>query len=1092
MVVNHSANSTRCFVLLLAWHLIAGVNVQGAQPSPENLSNAPRARMVATPVDIAAFARVVTSEPKRMKGTTASRVEEMPAEDVFLETEVQPAADGSYAVAVTADGLSCIGLGWREMRFLRRLELHWGDTTPAASADAVQLQYWVGESPWQGQWKPLVAKRESSRHVWSWQVADKDQPAGTYRVRWVFAPSRQPIILKRISAFGRSLWTTAEVRAELQQPAADKTLQVVVTNGNLLGPAGQHGARACSWDVSRPLELRICYSKPQPERGKSDRTVLRFELSEQPLSVAVEDVVAHGSVYVPSAGLFVTLAPPQITLAQYLQQIAGRKTVLEEVRGRPDQTFAQAMAKNHTAKQNCDPMMLSLACDNRKFIAHRDGSVSFRLYNAPDGHYRVIVVPTGADPTTLKCCQVHPQLAVAGKTLKDYEKTTRRLDGGWLPMPLTSVTEAGVEYRQRTFVAPVDDAPPAGSPDWLRERAACVIQYTLSNSQAKKIDASLVLGFFENAKQKKYADLTRTDRGAIAVVGGQVLAVAQSDGAKPLGVKVAAGRIRLAGSLPPGGTARCTVLLPAWKATVKDLGPLVAKTDWARKTEDYWKRLMAPAMQVELPDALLSDVIRASQVHCMLAARCEQRGTRVAPWVASDRYKFAIDSEGHAVVRGMDMMGHQDFARRGLDFFARRVSPEGYLTTGYVLIGTGEDLWTVAEHFHRTGDRAWLKRIAPRLVRTCKWIVAERAKTKRFDARGEKVPEYGLMPPGVSADWNRFAYRFFNDTQYCHGLASIARALAQIGHPDGPELLLHAKQYREDLLRAYWWMQARCPVVPLGNGVWVPNHPAMVDTFGNVEDMIPPGEDAKRTWIYSVEVGAHHLAANGLLDPRCREVGRMMDYLEDYQFLRQGWPQDEDYCEDCNRKDIFNLGGFAKNQPYYARNAEIYALRDDVKPFLRSYFNALSSSLNNEVLSLWECPHGIAAWNKTHETGWFLCQTAMMFAMDRSGQLRLAPLVTDRWMQDGMKVEVRNAPTRFGPVSYAITSHVADGRIEAVIDPPRRSAPKRIVLRLRHPDGKPIRSVTVNGRPHDDFDRQREEITLPAATARLAVSVKYE
>ena len=64
----------------------------------------------------------------------------------------------------------------------------------------------------------------------------------------------------------------------------------------------------------------------------------------------------------------------------------------------------------------------------------------------------------------------------------------------------------------------------------------------------------------------------------------------------------------------------------------------------------------------------------------------------------------------------------------------------------------------------------------------------------------------------------------------------------------------------------------------------------------------------------------------------------MMDYLEDHQFLRSGW---FDYPEERNRKDVFNLGGFSKVQPYYSRNAEIYALRDDVKPFLRSYFNAV-------------------------------------------------------------------------------------------------------------------------------------------------------
>lgn len=102
--------------------------------------------------------------------------------------------------------------------------------------------------------------------------------------------------------------------------------------------------------------------------------------------------------------------------------------------------------------------------------------------------------------------------------------------------------------------------------------------------------------------------------------------------------------------------------------------------------------------------------------------------------------------------------------------------------------------------------------------------------------------------------------------------------------------------------------------------------------------------------------------------------------LEDVQFLREGW---FDYPAAENAQDWFNLGGFAKVQPYYARNAEIDAARDDVKPFLRSYFNSLASLLNTEVLTLWEHFRHSGAWDKTHETGYFLHQTRLMLVQER-------------------------------------------------------------------------------------------------------------
>ena len=193
---------------------------------------------------------------------------------------------------------------------------------------------------------------------------------------------------------------------------------------------------------------------------------------------------------------------------------------------------------------------------------------------------------------------------------------------------------------------------------------------------------------------------------------------------------------------------------------------------------------------------------------------------------------------------------------------------------------------------------------------------------------------------------------------------------------------------------------------------------------------------------------------------------------------------------EATRRDWFDLGGFARVQPYYARNAEAYAMRDDVKPFIRSYFNTLITLLNREDLSMWEHFFN-GAFNKTHETGGFLVQTRTMLVTERGDQLWLAPFVTNNWMRDGMVVGVKNAPTRFGDVSYRITSHANSGYIDCIIEPPTRQSPRQIVLRLRHPDGKQMKSVTVNGIPHSDFDPARECIVLDTATKELRVRAEY-
>ena len=114
-----------------------------------------------------------------------------------------------------------------------------------------------------------------------------------------------------------------------------------------------------------------------------------------------------------------------------------------------------------------------------------------------------------------------------------------------------------------------------------------------------------------------------------------------------------------------------------------------------------------------------------------------------------------------------------------------------------------------------------------------------------------------------------------------------------------------------------------------------------------------------------------------------------------------------------------------------------------------------------------------------------------MLVMERGDELWLAPFVTNNWLKDGMKIEVANAPTFFGPVSYQIRSSVDEGYIDATIDPPKRSRPKTLVLRIRHPQGKPIKSVLVNGSNHSDFDIKKEIIHLKPIQKKINIKVNY-
>jgi hypothetical protein len=1046
--------------ILLAVLALDLVYVGSAYPA-ERKSNVVATQPLEKDFDIARFARVVTWDPNRA-GSHPSRIEELKPDEIFLETDVLPAADGTYVVPLALNGQSCIGLQWMqriESSILKELVLEFAEGSPTPSASEIRVEWWVGESAWQGDWKPLPVKIEQQGNRWVFHVVwGESRPSciGVEKIRWVFPSSTRPFIIRKIKAFTLCRWDTVVLNLELEQPKTGQVGKIDVYDGEIIEPPTKGSSLHCEWDLAGPLQLKIRYCKPEKRLLKSDRTLITAHLPAGAFSVSVNDVLERGCVYVPAFGFFIAKDSAGVSLDKYRQEISARKTIRQRVRQMQDQSFTQAMEKVHHKVQDNGPTMLSLACDNHKFVVERTGDIWVF-----EGGFKLI--PKFGSGKNLKC--------------------TRNMYGGWLPVPVTIMEENGLRYRQRTFVAPYGKENPQYHP-WLQRQPICAAELTVENPLPDSIDASLRLRFLADAEKNQPAELLPVQRGTIVQKEGRLLAFVDTTEIPSLSIQTQNGDLVIGGAIPGQTTERCFVYIPTWQIKPDEYASLEGGTNLLSDTEAYWNNIMASATQIEIPEPLLLNVIRASQVYCLMAARSEEHGKRIAAWIASDRYG-PLESEAHSVIRGMDLMGHEDFARRSLEFFIDKYNPAGYLTTGYTVMGTGWHLWTLAEHYQLTEDSQWFKRVAPEVARVCQWIVRQREKTKRINALGEKVPEYGLMPPGVAADWNRFGYRSYNQGNFYAGLYGAACCLADIGYQDANSLLSNAAQFRGDIQSAYGWTQQRSPVVPLGNGTWVPYYPSFVYGFG--EDAFP-GEDGGRSWCYDVEIGSHHLAVLGVLDESGQNIDSIADRMEDFWFFQDGL---YDYLAQETSKDWFNLGGFSKVQPYYARIQELYALIDDVKPFMRSYFNAIPSLLNTENLSFWEHFHNSGAWNKTHETGGFLTQTRIMLVMERSDQLWLAPFVTNHWMKDGMVVAVRGAPSKFGKVSYKITSAVSKGYIEAVIEPPTRSVPKTLVLRLRHPDERQMKAVTVNGKPHKDFDPQKQYIQLKPTTGSIVVRAQY-
>lgn len=1197
-------------------------------------------------LDAGPFGQVCTWDPRRTDGVRASRLEEIAADDLFLDAALMPDENGRYIVPRAADGRACVGLRWLEARPIEMLAIeleadpadsiappgpedpgHPSDQgQPGPSPDAApRVEFWQGATLWQGRWTAVEGTFEQTPRGWSFRPADAGRLA--QKVRWILPAGGEPIVVRRLRAMTTSTMTTARIMVQRDPDHPEAAATIEMYNGHLVNEAG---SMRRTWHTGSPVTLAVRYVTPRtarpdpsdPGRGAGTMpdppTLIRFRLPDAAFAVAVHDVLERGPVYVPHAGLFVTAAPPEVSLDEYRAAIRDRGTILDEVRAMPDQTRERAMEITHYNRSiDTGRMMLSLACDNAKLVTEHDGTIIAyddfssdartaapthvvtplfgrrprvshtqgwallgldraahmdRVYGPPlrvgdrvfkrglgthapseivieldreyerfeaqvgvqwqggrtpgsvvfevlvDGESRFesgvvreldeprpVTVPlAGARELTLR---VHDagdgHICDAGNWLEarlippgdappvplaSFFRSTsefeRHLHGGWLPAPVVETRVGGVEYRQMTFVAPFREQASGGGPT---DRPLGVVELTMSAPPGTTpADARTLLNFAPGAPGSRHVRITTAEGRSLVLLHDRVLGLLEHDGPLKVEVAPAGNGLVLSARLDPGQAVGTTLYLPVWAMKPDEAVGLKGTEDLLARFEAYWQDIIEQGTQFDLPDPWLTNVVRANLVHMLLAARNEEQGERVVPWIASDRYLGAIDSEGNSVVRGMMYFGHFDFARRAKEFYFSRYLPEGFMTTGYTLMGNGWHLWTLGEYVRLSGDLAWFETVADQAAGLCRWVIAQLDKTRRMGPDGNRVPEYGLMPPGVQADWDAYAYYFYANSYFRAGLAATGEALKAIGHPDAERILNAADMLREDIIRAYRRVQADAPVVPLRDGTWVPYYPSSVHTPGPMADFFP-GQDANRSWCYDVELGAHHMIALGTMPPDEPDAAWILDHMEDVHFLAEGWGG---YPAEQSRRAWFDMGGFAKVQPHYARNAEVYALRDDVRPFIRSYFNAMASLIDGTVLSLHEHFSNFV-YNKTHETGYFLHQTRTMLLTERGDELWLAPFVPTAWLEDGRVVQVRDAPTFFGPVSYRITSHVADGRIEAMIEPPERSAPEAIVLRLRHPDGRPIRRVEVDGREHQAFEAAEGTVRLDPSTDALAVRVFY-
>jgi len=519
-------------------------------------------------------------------------------------------------------------------------------------------------------------------------------------------------------------------------------------------------------------------------------------------------------------------------------------------------------------------------------------------------------------------------------------------------------------------------------------------------------------------------------------------------------------------NLPARGTARFVVKLPSPTVSAKDVHTLAAIDYTAAReaTLKFWSDYVERGAKFTVPEEIVNDMFRASLWH---ALRLPRRHGGSGPDVSIDLpySNFAYSQTGtpwpvnqavYVDYMLYDLRGYHAISTEELLAQYRNNQEADGHVNGYAnwLVYTPSMLYTVAQNYLLSNDRAAFERLLPPSLKALDWCISQLAHAS--------ASETGLVR-GPLNDGTGEGLWAFNQGYMFAGLDLFGRALERYGHARAAETREAAQQVLGAVASAFGAASMKSPIVQLRDGTWMPYVPTEALTHGRLVHEWYPTD---------VDTGAEHLLRLKALPARGVLADALLNDHEDNLFYKDR--------------------GMAQ-EPIYNQQATAYLFRDEPEAVVRAFYSYLASAFSHSVLEPVEHRWGNGQYFGPPSTdgAWFELYRNMLVHERDDDVLAVAQATPRAWLRDGQAIELERVPTYYGNVSARIESHAAAGEIRAAVQLPDRR-PGALHVRFRHPEKKAMQSVTVNGQPWQDFDAAAEWVRVPKPTSeRYEIVVRY-
>lgn len=473
-----------------------------------------------------------------------------------------------------------------------------------------------------------------------------------------------------------------------------------------------------------------------------------------------------------------------------------------------------------------------------------------------------------------------------------------------------------------------------------------------------------------------------------------------------------------------------------------------------RENIKYWEEWLGKGALFNVPEKEINDLYRANLWHSLVLPRhiigLDNKPQMDIPYAntayGQSNADWPINQAVYVDYMIYGLRGYYNVAEEEFhSMFKTQQLPEGKIGgfANWAVYSPGQ-LFSIAQNYLLSHDKEQFERLLPNSLKLLDWCLLQ------IENSNKDETNKGLIIGPLNDLSKEERAWAFTQAYYYSGLETFSRALKLYGHPMTDKTFEVAQRLKKDIESAFSEASVNSPIVQLADGSWTNFVPT---------DAMTPRRQMDQWYPTDIDTGPLHLTRLGVLDANGFLTNSMLNDHEDNLFYH-------------------NLG--AANEPVYIPQANIYLMQDNPKAVIRSFYSMTASAFSHNQLSPIEHRWGHPQYYGPPSTdgAWFEIYRRMLLNEIDHATLYIGQAIPRDWLTTDKEIRVENAPSYFGPVSFLIKGLSTDNKININLTISNRNPPKELIIRFRHPESKPIRSVMINGKRWHDFDISNEYIKI--------------